>query len=135
MGKAVEAKECVGEGGIGGSPCRLWVDEDAGVAMTGGGQRKGTVTAAGSNANASKKYQTKVKRKGFWDEQVTIAGSIKRLFGGSSGPRHITLSAKTYARTGSLIHVRYSSSQSYATLALYRAARSPRLFLSSFSVL
>lgn len=33
MGKAVEAKECVGEGGIGGSPCRFWVDEDVGVAM------------------------------------------------------------------------------------------------------
>lgn len=94
-GKAVEANECVGEGGIGGSPCRFGVDGDVGVAMAGGGTRWGRGDTRflqqrrGSNAGRSTNTKgRRAREKLFPDEWVTIAAS-KVLSKGSLGARRI----------------------------------------------
>lgn len=91
MGKAVEAKECVGEGGMGGSPCRFWADEDVGVAMaeTEEGDAIPTVAAAaaGSNANANTSRSKPKRKEGFLGRtghDSSIKSIIWRLFRTSS---------------------------------------------------
>lgn len=125
MGKAVEAKECVGEGGMGGSPCRFWADEDVGVAMaeTEEGDAIPTVAAAaaGSNANANTSRSKPKRKEGFLGRtghDSSIKSIIWRLFRTSS---QTVVRAKTYARTGPRYMNRCSLATTHSTLVFLRA--------------